>query len=310
MKTAIISDIHGNDPALSAVLADAKACGVDRYLFAGDAIFDLPYANEVTERIRALPNAVSIRGNRECWLADMARQDPHGWIYEQLGAAHQTFEDMTPDNRAWLSSLPDEARIPLDGYGEIYTTHFINGLHGDHTTSPVYSSSYRIEMEKKPFTPDDYRRRMQAFVNMDPHRAAIIEKKASVVVFGHTHLQWHATVGGPEDILVINPGSCGEPLDYDTRAAYTILHSGPGGLSVEERRVPYDIESVIAYTRESRMYKRGEIWCELVFTALRSGGDCYSLFFAMAELVKQEMDGNGPPYDNAVWRETAARYFS
>jgi len=48
IKTAIISDINGDYPALVSVLKDTMACKVDHFIFAGDYIFDLPYSNQVT----------------------------------------------------------------------------------------------------------------------------------------------------------------------------------------------------------------------------------------------------------------------
>ncbi|MDF2840559.1 MAG: Calcineurin-like phosphoesterase superfamily domain, partial [Clostridia bacterium] len=48
MRIAIVSDVHGNYPALLAVINDAIENKVDHFLFVGDYIFDLPYPNEVT----------------------------------------------------------------------------------------------------------------------------------------------------------------------------------------------------------------------------------------------------------------------
>lgn len=47
MKFAIISDIHGNYPALVKVIEDANLNDVDRFIFIGDYIFDLPFSNDV-----------------------------------------------------------------------------------------------------------------------------------------------------------------------------------------------------------------------------------------------------------------------
>ena len=54
MKYAIISDIHGNLPALEAVIADAEQQGADKFLFLGDYYRNLPLGNEVTDVIRKL----------------------------------------------------------------------------------------------------------------------------------------------------------------------------------------------------------------------------------------------------------------
>ena len=54
-RTAILSDIHGNLPALEAVLADARGQSIDRYVLLGDYVFDLPWSNEVCQALMALP---------------------------------------------------------------------------------------------------------------------------------------------------------------------------------------------------------------------------------------------------------------
>ena len=77
------------------------------------------------------------------------------------------------------------------------------------------------------------------FLKEENSRKAITDIDASVIVFGHSHLQWHGKCG---DKLIINPGSCGQPFDYNINAPYTILHDDKSGLTVEEKRVPYDIE--------------------------------------------------------------------
>ena len=68
MKYAVISDIHGNAPALRLALADAAAQHVDGYLLVGDYCISAPWAREVVDILRGLPNAHIIRGNDEAHL--------------------------------------------------------------------------------------------------------------------------------------------------------------------------------------------------------------------------------------------------
>jgi putative phosphoesterase len=67
-----------------------------------------------------------------------------------------------------------------------------------------------------------------------------------VLVMGHTHVQHHETY---DEGVVMNPGSVGQPRDGDPRAAYAILDLDD--MSVEERRVEYDIEAVQEAVREA-----------------------------------------------------------
>ena len=65
MKYAIISDVHGNAPALRLALDDARMQGAEGFLFAGDYCISAPWPNEVVEMIRSLPGAHVIRGNND-----------------------------------------------------------------------------------------------------------------------------------------------------------------------------------------------------------------------------------------------------
>src|SRR5437588_9554951 len=66
---ALLYDIHGNLPALEAVLDDARTAGADRYLLGGDYALFGPFAAETVEALRGLPDATWIRGNVDRWTA-------------------------------------------------------------------------------------------------------------------------------------------------------------------------------------------------------------------------------------------------
>jgi diadenosine tetraphosphatase ApaH/serine/threonine PP2A family protein phosphatase len=89
------------------VLAEAEAAGADRYLLGGDYGTPSPAPHETLERLRALPNAVWIRGNGERWL----REPPE---IPEVREAYRDFEGtMTEEEIDWLFSLPAQAE--LDG---------------------------------------------------------------------------------------------------------------------------------------------------------------------------------------------------
>lgn len=110
MRTALLAilyDIHGNTEALGAVLAEAEAVGVDRYLLGGDYGAPSPAPRETLERLRALPNATWIRGNTERWL----REPPDiPMVREAYAAFEGTLSEQEID---WLYSLA--VRAELDG---------------------------------------------------------------------------------------------------------------------------------------------------------------------------------------------------
>jgi predicted phosphodiesterase len=89
----LLYDIHGNLPALEAVLADAEREGVDRWLLGGDYSAHCPWPLETIERLRSLPESTWIRGNNERWLREPPLDRPEVMAaFEQLDAGLGTYE--------------------------------------------------------------------------------------------------------------------------------------------------------------------------------------------------------------------------
>jgi predicted phosphodiesterase len=96
---AVLYDVHGNLPALEAVLADARADGADRFLLGGDYCLDGPWPRETLERLQSLPEASWIRGNTDRALLgeDDLFGGPYTFAREALGRAQIE----------WLHTLPE-----------------------------------------------------------------------------------------------------------------------------------------------------------------------------------------------------------
>jgi predicted phosphodiesterase len=224
---ALLYDIHGNLTALEAVLAEAEQAGVVTYLLGGDYAAFGPCPRETTERLEDLSAVVRIRGNVERWL----REDPevsesaHAVVLPAMAAARDA---LGPELVDTLYGLPEQGE--LDGL-------FI--CHG----SPL------SDIESFAPEPQDGEERM-----LDGQRERTI-------VFGHSHQQFRRA--GPDDTLLVNPGSVGAPLDGDRRAAWALLTGG----EIELRRTPYDVERAVA---QMRTY--GE-WAETVVYRLEHARD-------------------------------------
>ncbi len=176
----ILYDIHGNLDALEAVLADAEAVDVDRWLLGGDYGTPSPHPLETLARLRELPDATWIRGNGERWLLEPPEDRPE--VRETYGRFR---DQISAEEVEWLFNLPPRAE--LDG---------ILYVHG----SPLADDdSFAAE-------PQEGEERLLAGV------------RERTVVFGHSHLQFRRP--GPNGTDLVNPGSVGMPLDGDRRAAW------------------------------------------------------------------------------------------
>jgi putative phosphoesterase len=100
MRVAALYDIHGNYPALDAVLAEVEREGVDAVVIGGDIAAGPPQPREVVERVRSLPNATCIRGNADRLFDDEFRDDAGlAWLLERID----------DDQARWLAGLPFSA---------------------------------------------------------------------------------------------------------------------------------------------------------------------------------------------------------
>ncbi len=176
----VLYDIHGNLPALEAVLAEAGEAGVDRWLLGGDYGTPSPWPLETLARLKELEPATWIRGNGERWLREPPADRP------EVMQSYELFTGGLPDDVVeWLYDLPAQAEVD----GVLY-------VHG----SPL------SDVESFAPEPEEGEARMLAGV------------RDRLIVFGHSHQQFRRP--GPDGTDLLNPGSIGMPLDGDTRAAW------------------------------------------------------------------------------------------
>jgi predicted phosphodiesterase len=209
---ACLYDIHGNLPALEAVLADAEARGASRRMLGGDYALFGGWPRETVERLRELDNATWIRGNGERWTRDVDDAPDNPVVRSAIASVRAALGDEL------VAGMADIEQLAQDRDALIC-----------HASPPSDVRSFFPE-------PADDEAELLAGVT---HRR---------VVFGHTHVPFRR-VSEIQGIELINPGSVGLPFDRDTRAAYALLHKDH---TVEHRRVEYDHGAVAARLREIR----------------------------------------------------------
>jgi len=270
MRTAIISDIHGNYPALMKVLEDARAERVDNFIFLGDySVYDFPYGNEVAQELMKMENAYIIGGNKEKAMNELREEAPYE-INERNAGLYISARELTQENYDYLHGLEDEMYIRLSPNALVYATHNIPICEDEKGWLPYKfcdNHIYRKVMLEKPFTHEEFLAEYHDFINSNICLPYIQSVDANIIMYGHNHIQMHAYCG---EKLIINPGSCGQPADGNNKAAYTILEVTSNGFNVIEKRVEYDIEAVIATTRASALYQ-ARVICELNIHDLQAG---------------------------------------
>jgi predicted phosphodiesterase len=182
----LLYDVHGNLGALEAVLADARAHGVNAFVLGGDYALFGPQPRKTLERLRTL-DASWIRGNGERWTARPDEAPGNDVVQGAIAACRDALDE---DDVATLAALPGEVALN----GAFY-------VHG----------SPRSDVRSFFPTPADDEDELLDGVD------------APRLVFGHTHLPFRR-VSARRGIELVNPGSVGMPFDTDPRAAYAIVH--------------------------------------------------------------------------------------
>jgi len=200
VRVAALYDVHGNLPALEAVLA---AIPGDAAIVVGGDVAAGPFPAETLERLRALGDRVHwLRGNadRELTLGEegLAPAQMLDWVRAR----------MTPEQIAFLHALPPTLELEIDGLGRVLFCHATPQNDVDIFTS---------------ITPAE--RVAPAFAGVE----------AELVVVGHTHMQFDREIAGTR---VVNAGSVGMPYE-DAPGAYWALLPGAAG-DIELTMTPYE----------------------------------------------------------------------
>jgi predicted phosphodiesterase len=234
-RFAAISDIHGNLPALDAVLADIAAHEVDAVVNLGDILSGPLWAAATADRLMAL-ELPTIAGNHERQLLTHTR--------ERMSAsdAHSA-DELEPHHRAWLASLPPTLHLS----DEVFCCHGTPSsdlVYFLETTVPGFAGLGRGMNGVRAATLDE------ATVRAGGALQGIVH---GVILCGHSHVP--RTLRLADGRLVVNPGSVGlRGFDDDhvhahviearsPHARYALLDRVAAGWNVSLRAVAYDFES-------------------------------------------------------------------
>jgi putative phosphoesterase len=185
MRVAALYDVHGNVPALEAVLGEVERENPDAIVFGGD-IASGPFPQETIELVRSLSGARFVRGNADRF--ELPAPDP-----EAEAAVRWVREQLDDEAVAWLAALPETVTLELDGLGPTLFCH----------ATP--RSDLEIVTEA---TPDE--KLLELVEGVDE----------GVIVSGHTHMQLDRRLDG---VRWVNAGSIGMPYEGEVAAFWALL---------------------------------------------------------------------------------------
>ncbi len=212
MKIAVLSDVHGNVPALEAVLADIESWRPDEVVVNGDLVSRGPYSLECLRLLRArLPGCRTLAGNHEAYVLSCMDTPPP--------ADEPTYE--ISRFACWTAAKLGTAVEELRGWGDHVD---LTGLDQDSSVHITHGSRLGNRSGITPEADDEELARRLG----DPR---------ALFVGSHTHRSLVREFHGG---LVVNTGSVGQPFDGDPRAAYGRFRFHGGRWQAEIARVDYD----------------------------------------------------------------------
>lgn len=232
----ILSDVHGNLPALEAVLADARSCRPNEIWNLGDFLGYGPFVNEVVDLLFEKCSAQVI-GNYDLKVLKFPEKK-NKWKKskqkEKFIAFQWAWQHLSKKNAARLRDLPRQ-QYQTVGRFEMLLTH----------GSPAKVSEL--------VGPKTSMKRLRELAQMT---------HADIFLSGHTHVPFLKTV---QQVTFINPGSVGRPEGRDPRASYAIVNQFCESFTVEFYRIQYDIERMVRALHAaglprdfSEMFKTGQ----------------------------------------------------
>jgi predicted phosphodiesterase len=216
MRVAVLNDIHGNLPALNAVLHEVREARVDRVVVGGDVVPG-PLCVEVLARLQELDVPTDfIRGNGETAVSAARRGEAPPGVPAQYRPTIEWVARQLEDEQAqFIATWPLTVNLSIPGLGDVLFCH----------------ATPRNEFEIfLPTTADE--KLLPVFDGV----------QAAVVVCGHTHMQFDRRVGRHR---IVNAGSIGMPFG-PAGADWLLL-----GPDVELRHTTYDLAAAASVVRET-----------------------------------------------------------
>jgi len=301
-RFAVVSDIHGNLPALNAVLEDAKSRGISGFIFAGDYCLSGPFPDECIAMLMMLDHTHIVRGNEEKYLENLIGKDQSDWTDGQMQVTYWCFRNVSAEHLRFLTALPHTSEFRVNGV-KIHLSHASATWIGDCEFRLIGPGVLAKRYEGINITPEYYRQDVQNLFHHDPgFQNALPDLEEGVYLFGHSHVQWNWQ-DTDRKVFLINPGSCGLPLDFiHDSVPYTVLSVSEGGeVGIEEVRVPFDKQGYAEVLRNSEQFKEATVWTKVITKEWLKTHEHMTFFLEFVEQYAQEIGDTRRPFSVETW---------
>ena len=218
MKIGIITDIHNNLTALTAVIEALTEHGCSKMVCCGDIIGIGPYPQETVQYMKRISDLVAVRGNHEKYLiCGLPNSSPGREEMDDEEIAYHKWEHslLSADSVRFLEALPYRKDFICEGL-TVSVMHYAMNDNGDY-----------VSIVKEPTSAD-----------LD---SVFSQVSSDIVIFGHDHKRCICR----GDKLYVNVGSLGCPAGDKSIARAGILEINDGDAKIRTVDVKYDVDSVL-----------------------------------------------------------------
>ena len=218
-RVALLGDIHGNELALEAALAEIEREAPDLIAVTGDLVLNGPRPSQVVQRVRALESdgAIVVQGNTDIAVADFDYAAAFPWLDEipagHRAAAEWAHDQLSDEDLDYLRRLPAERRVRVDGTMMLVC----HASPGSQTSGLSADLDPSVTVER------------------------VTRTDARVIGCGHTHVAEVRELGRK---LICNAGSCGFAYDGDPGASWALVTLDADPPAAELFRTAYDAQAV------------------------------------------------------------------
>lgn len=300
MKIAVMSDVHGNLPALRKVLEDAEKRGVDEFIIAGDYCLSGAWPDECIKTLMEIPNKVMIRGNEEGYLENLIGKDQSAWTDGQMQISYYCYRSIEPERLDCILSLPHTAEFERNGV-KIHLAHSSVCFIGDCEFGKFGPAKLSKKYANSDVTTEVVRNDIHEMLDADPaFSEKVDELEDGIYVFGHSHIQWSYK---SKNVLLVNPGSCGLPLDaIKDSVPYTVLTiSDKGETEVEEIRIPFPMKPYVEELKQTTQYAEAKVWTKVIIKELLTAREHLYYFLSFAERYADGIGDKRRPFAVETW---------
>ena len=302
MRFAVLSDIHGNHPALLKVLKDAKERGIDHFIIAGDYCLSGAWPDECIETLKGIPNKQIIRGNEERYLENLIGKDQSKWTDGQMQISYWNYRNIQTKNLDYILSLPQNVDFECNGVN-IHMAHASDAFIGEYEFGKFGPGILAMKCEKMNVTPDILRKDISEILEKDSVFAEKVNAlEEGIYIFGHSHVQWSYR-SKERNVLLINPGSCGLPLDgIENSIPYCVLNiSEDGNMELEEVRVAFDKKEYAEKLKMTTQYTEANVWSKVIIKELLTAKEHLTFFLQFTDQYANKIGDPIRPFQVDTW---------